>query len=123
MLILLAIAAGGATGALLRYGMSSGIASLWGSSFPYGTLLVNVTGSLFIGLFYAMYQDRMVSPETRALIQIGLLGAFTTFSTFSLETLKLLEQGEALRAGLNVILSVILCLVGTWAGLIIGRNA
>jgi len=122
MLILLAIASGGAIGALLRYGVANGSAVLWGSGFAYGTLIANVSGCLLIGIFYSMYQDRMVSPETRALIQTGLLGAFTTFSTFSLETLRYLEQGELFKAGINVALSLILCLLATWAGLLVGRN-
>lgn len=122
MMLLLAIAAGGAIGALLRYGVSNGSAVLWGSGFAYGTLIANVTGCLLIGLFYSMYQDRMVSPETRALIQVGLLGAFTTFSTFSLETLRYLEQGEVFKAGINIVLSLTLCLLATWAGMRLGRN-
>ncbi len=122
MLILIAIALGGALGAVLRYGVSISSAAVWGTSFPYGTLIVNITGSLFIGIFYAMFQDRMVAPETRALIQIGLLGAFTTFSTFSLETLKLMEQGDVLRAGMNISFNLVLCLLATWAGLLVGRQ-
>ena len=117
------IAAGGATGALLRYWMSSGIYALLGRSFPYGTLTVNVVGSLIMGFLYVFMIERMdVSAEWRAALMIGLLGAFTTFSTFSIETLNLLESGEQLKAALNVILSVTLCLLGCWLGMIVGRN-
>ena len=117
------IAAGGATGALLRYWMSSGIHALLGRGFPYGTLTVNIVGSLFMGFLYVFMIERMdVSVEWRAALMIGLLGAFTTFSTFSIETLNLLESGEQLKAALNVIFSVTLCLIGCWLGMIVGRS-
>ena len=117
------IAAGGATGALMRYWMSNGIYALFGRGFPYGTLTVNVVGSLLMGFCYVFMIERMdVSVEWRAALMIGLLGAFTTFSTFSIETLNLLESGEQLKAALNVLLSVTLCIIGCWLGMIVGRN-
>jgi CrcB protein len=117
------IAAGGATGALMRYWMSSGIYAVFGRGFPYGTLTVNVVGSLLMGFCYVFMIERMdVSVEWRAGLMIGLLGAFTTFSTFSIETLNLLESGEQLKAALNVLLSVTLCIIGCWLGMIVGRN-
>jgi CrcB protein len=117
------IAAGGATGALMRYWMSNGIYAVLGRGFPYGTLTVNVVGSLFMGFCYVFMIERMdVSVEWRAGLMIGLLGAFTTFSTFSIETLNLLESGEPMKAGLNIILSVALCILGCWLGMIVGRN-
>ena len=117
------IAAGGATGALMRYWMSNGIYALLGRGFPYGTLTVNVVGSLFMGFCYVFMIERMdISVEWRAGLLIGLLGAFTTFSTFSIETLNLLEAGEQLKAGLNILLSVTLCIVACWLGMIVGRN-
>jgi len=117
------IAAGGATGALMRYWMSNGIYALLGRGFPYGTLTVNVVGSLFMGFLYVFMIERMdISVEWRAGLLIGLLGAFTTFSTFSIETLNLLEAGEQLKAGLNILLSVMLCILGCWLGMIVGRN-
>ena len=118
-----AIAMGGALGAVFRYGMSSGVHSLLGRGFPYGTLSVNVLGSLLMGFLYILFLDRItVSAEWRAVSQIGFLGAFTTFSTFSIETLLLFENGEAIKAGLNVFLSVGICLLATWLGMLIGRQ-
>jgi CrcB protein len=117
------IAAGGATGALMRYWMSNGIYALLGRGFPYGTLTVNVVGSLLMGFCYVFMIERMdVSVEWRAALMIGLLGAFTTFSTFSIETLNLLESGEQMKAALNILLSVTLCILGCWIGMIVGRN-
>ena len=117
------IAAGGATGALMRYWMSNGIYALLGRGFPYGTLTVNVTGSLLMGFIYVFMIERMdVGVEWRAALMIGLLGAFTTFSTFSIETLNLLESGEQLKAAMNILLSVTLCILGCWLGMVVGRN-
>ncbi len=117
------IAAGGATGALMRYWLSNGIYALLGRGFPYGTLTVNVVGSLSMGFIYVFMIERMdVSVEWRAGLMIGLLGAFTTFSTFSIETLNLLESGEQLKAAMNILLSVTLCILGCWLGMVIGRN-
>ncbi len=120
---ILFIAAGGATGALLRYWMSNGIHAYMGRGFPYGTLSVNLLGSLLMGLAYVFLVERMdVNPEWRAGLIIGLLGAFTTFSTFSIETLNLIEAGEQFKAGLNILFSVTLCITGCWFGMIIGRQ-
>jgi len=120
---LLFIAAGGATGALLRYGMSNSVHILFGRGFPYGTLSVNVTGSVLMGFLYIFLFERMdLGAEWRAGLMIGLLGAFTTFSTFSIETLNLLEAGEQVKAGINILLSVSLCIIGCWLGMVIGRE-
>lgn len=119
----LAIAAGGAVGALLRFWVSNGIYTLVGRTFPYGTLAVNVLGSLLMGLLYVLLVDKLIlGPNWRAALLIGLLGAFTTFSTFSIETLNLIEEGEAIRALLNVLLSVTLCLGAAWVGVLAGRS-
>ena len=118
----LAIAAGGAVGAVLRYWVSSGTHALLGRGFPYGTLVVNVLGSFAIGFLFVLFLERMaLRGEWRAGILIGVLGAFTTFSTFSIETLNLLEDGAHLKASLNVALSIALCLGGAWFGLLLGR--
>lgn len=120
---LLYIAGGGAIGALLRYGMSNGVHVLLGRGFPYGTLAVNISGSILMGLLYVLLLERMeAGVPWRAALMIGLLGAFTTFSTFSLETLNLLEAGEQVKAVMNIVLSVTLCIIGCWLGLIAGRQ-
>lgn len=117
------IAAGGAAGALLRFWVSNGVYMLLGKDFPYGTLAVNVIGSLAMGFLYVFLLERMdVGPELRAAVIIGMLGAFTTFSTFSIETMNLIEAGEQIKAGINIIVSVSLSLVACWIGLVLGRQ-
>jgi CrcB protein len=107
----------------LRYGASVGVYSLLGRGFPYGTLFVNVSGSLLMGLLSIVMLERFnIGPEWRAAILIGLLGSFTTFSTFSIETLNLLEQGDMVRAFSNIALSVIVCLAAVWLGISLGRQ-
>lgn len=123
MLNTLAIAGGGALGALFRFWSSKWMHSLFGVGFPYGTLFVNVAGSLVMGFLYVLLVERVsLAPEWRAFLMIGFLGAFTTFSTFSLETLQLFNSGELFKAALNIILSVLLCLAAVWFGMFAGRQ-
>jgi CrcB protein len=120
---LIFIAMGGAIGAVLRYGASLSVYSIMGRGFPYGTLFVNVTGSLLMGLLGVLMLERFnIGPEWRAAVLVGVLGSFTTFSTFSIETLNLLEQGDVMRAVTNIVLSVLVCLVAVWFGVLIGRQ-
>ena len=119
----LAIAAGGALGALMRYWVSTGIYTLAGREFPWGTLVVNVAGSLLMGFLYIWLLERVAQTvEWRAFLLIGLLGAFTTFSTFSIETLNLVEQGQHIRALLNSVGSIVLCVGAAWLGVVLARQ-
>lgn len=118
-----AIAAGGALGALMRFWVSGGVYSLLGREFPYGTLSVNLIGSFFIGIAFIFLTERLtLGAEVRAFVLIGFLGAFTTFSTFSLETLFLLQEGLLIKAAGNILLSVFLCLIATWGGIILAKS-
>lgn len=119
----LAIAAGGAIGSLLRFWMSNGVYALLGRGFPYGTLAVNVLGSLVMGFLYIVMIERMaVAAEWRAFALVGLLGAFTTFSAFSIETLNLLEQADYAKAVVNMTASVLACVGAALVGVIIARQ-
>jgi CrcB protein len=120
---LLAIAAGGAVGSMLRFGVSNWVYGRLGAGFPWGTLTVNVLGSLLIGLLYVFLIERSAADSLwRAGLIVGLLGGFTTFSAFSIETLNLLSSGELGRALLNVAASVTLCLLAAWMGVFAGRQ-
>lgn len=125
MLSYLWIALGGALGSVGRFWLNGVVSAKFGETFPAGTLLINVAGSFIIGILGAltMPEGRM-SSETRALttqfLMIGLCGGFTTFSSFSLQTLNLVREREWLYAGGNVVLSVVVCLVATWLGFLLG---
>lgn len=122
-MLILYIAAGGAAGAVLRYLVSTGVYALAGRGFPYGTLAVNVSGSLLMGVLAILLVERLAwDPAWRAGVLVGGLGAFTTFSTFSIETLYLIEQGDMAKALLNTVLSVTLCVAAAWVGLLLGRQ-
>jgi|TARA_B110000902_G_scaffold164237_1_gene187697 CrcB protein len=120
---LLAIAGGGALGAVLRFGMSNSIDRLLGRDFPYGTLAVNILGSLLVGFLFVLFIERIaVSAEWRMGLLVGLLGSFTTFSAFSFETLALFDAGDPLKALLNIIMSIVFCLLATWLGMLLGKQ-
>ncbi len=119
----IAIAGGGAIGALLRFWLSSGVYQLLGRGFPWGTLFVNVLGSFLMGLLFVLFLERgLVSSEVRAAVLVGLLGSLTTFSTFAMETLTLIEQADYLKALLNLLSSLLICLLACWLGLFLGRQ-
>jgi fluoride exporter len=113
---------GGFIGSALRYCISLMAYRVFGQTFPYGTLFVNVLGCLLIGFVMAIFEDRFVfSANSRIFITIGILGGFTTFSSFSYETIVLLREGSYLLGTANVLLNVFLCLGVTVIGLIIGK--
>jgi CrcB protein len=117
------IAIGGAFGAVSRYGVTLGAARLGATGFPYATLTVNVVGSFLIGLFVVWLGGRTeINSALRPLIQVGFLGALTTFSTFSLDALILVEQGRFTQAGLYIVASVLVCLAACFIGLFAGRS-
>ncbi len=123
MKMVMAVATGGALGALGRFWLAGWVYGKLGSAFPYGTLAVNVVGSLIMGFLYIVLLERLdLDPVWRGVLLVGFLGAFTTFSTFSVETLSLLELREFDKALLNITLSVGLCLSATWLGMNIGRQ-
>ena len=116
-MIYLLIALGGAAGSLLRYLVGGAVQRTSDSGFPVGTMFVNVSGCFIIGVLVRQFLNMQLSPELRALLIVGFCGGFTTFSTFSAETLGLIEGGEYGRAAGYVVLSVTLCLAATLAGM------
>lgn len=121
-LIVLAVALGSALGGVARYGLSGLVARSFGETFPWGTLIVNVLGSFLIGFVATLTGPDgrvLVSPVTRQFWMPGIFGGFTTFSSFSLQTLSLAQDGEWTRALANVTLSVALCLLGVWLGAVL----
>ncbi|MDD2722954.1 MAG: fluoride efflux transporter CrcB [Methylovulum sp.] len=120
---LFAVALGGSFGAVLRFLVSTGVYHWLGRGFPYGTLVVNVLGSFLLGLLTeALVLNRIAfALDYRAAILVGFIGAFTTFSTFSLETVYLLEQNQFSKAALNIAVNVVACLLAIWLGLLCGK--
>jgi CrcB protein len=109
MKYLLYIALGGASGAVSRYLLSTWIHTLWEIRFPLGTLLVNMLGSFCIGIVFVLIERQYVHPDWRGVLMVGFLGAFTTFSTFSLETITLFENGHFAHALGYMLISAVLC--------------
>ena len=123
MLHYLVIGTGGALGAMLRFFADTRISALTGSGFPWGTLLINISGSFFLGVLVVILSARgPVVDLLRSGLCIGLLGGFTTFSAFSVETLTLLEAEQWQRALVNIVSSVLLCLLGAAAGVAAARQ-
>lgn len=118
----LLISVGAILGANARYWIGDWIAQKWGTSFPYGTLIINITGSFLIGLFISLTTERItIDPRWRYMIVVGFLGAYTTFSTYTLESMNLFERGQWQLGLLDVLGSVIIGLVAVGLGLILGR--
>ena len=119
---LIAIAFGGAIGALSRFGLQQWLAPMYSGRFPLAIFIANSIGSLCIGLIYVLIVERGMLPEVwRAFLMVGLLGAFTTFSAFSLDSLRLIEQGEGLIALSNIFANVVVGLISAFIGMSIGR--
>jgi CrcB protein len=115
----LAVMLGGAFGTGMRMAISRWLAAKYGETFPIGTLVVNITGCFVIGAFAELTGPDgrfLASPFTRQVVMIGVLGGYTTFSSFGLQTLSLAQDGEWLRAGANAALSLVLCFVAVWLG-------
>ena len=112
------VALGGACGASLRFYISQLVLNWLGKGFPFATLVVNITGSFVMGVLYQLIEHELLDIHVhRTLLGIGFLGAFTTFSTFSLDTLLLLQQGDVLKASINILLNVSLCIAAAGLGL------
>ena len=119
---LILVGIGGLAGSILRYLITLFFARQAGSTFPYGTLVVNLTGCFLIGLIFALSEKGdVLSPEWRILLTTGFCGGFTTFSTFSYESIRLMQDGEVLFVSLYVGISVIVGLLATWLGMLIIR--
>ncbi|MCX6151967.1 MAG: fluoride efflux transporter CrcB [Ignavibacteriales bacterium] len=122
MIKYLIVSFGAAIGGSLRYWLSNFIYKFLPISFPYGTLSVNLIGSFLVGLFMFYFDEReIISPNIRLFLTVGFCGGFTTFSTFSLETINLLRDSEFLFAGLNIFLNIGLCLAGVYLAYIISK--
>ncbi|MER3522878.1 MAG: fluoride efflux transporter CrcB [Ignavibacteria bacterium] len=113
---------GGGIGAVARYGLQGLVYRVVPPTFPYGTIVVNVVGSFLIGFLMTFFNERfLVSPSLRVFLTIGILGGFTTFSSFSYETIMLLRDGSIAAAVWNVVATMLMCLVATWIGMAVGK--
>ena len=119
---LLFIGMGSFIGGIARFLLARWVQGGTGSSFPFGTLAVNVLGCLAIGLLYGIFErGNLMNPDLRLFLTVGLCGGFTTFSTFSLETLELIEGGQYAIAGAYALVSVVLCVAGVLVGKVLAR--
>lgn len=122
MRLILAVGMGGFVGAVARYLVGGWVQRLLPAAFPYGTLAVNLLGSLALGAVFELGTARgALAPELRLVLGVGVMGAFTTFSTFSLETFNLLREGSLMLAGVNVAANLVLCLAAVWLGIVLVR--
>lgn len=122
MYYLLIVAVGGALGAVARHVLADWAHNLWSGPMPVGTLLVNLLGSCLIGVVYVLIVEKqLIHSDWRGVIMVGFLGAFTTFSTFSLETIRLLENGHLAHAGGYMLASVALCVAGAGGSIVLTR--
>lgn len=117
----LVIGAGGFIGANIRYVIGRWAVQKWGTSFPYGTFLINILGCFILGLFATLATRLVWNDYWRLLIAIGFVGAFTTFSTFEFETFELVGQGNLLRAGANLFGSIVLGFAAVFLGVVLAR--
>jgi CrcB protein len=125
MLAYLWVALGGALGSISRFWLSGVVARKFGETFPWGTLLVNVSGSFVIGFLAALAESggrRFASPGARQFFMYGVCGGYTTFSSFSIQTFHLLRDGDWLKAGANAAASVLLCMAAVWLGYLLGAS-
>ena len=119
--IILAVGAGGFLGAISRFMIATFVQKLTGPAFPYGTLTVNILGSFIIGYLFLFF-EQTIAPTQKAMLVTGFLGALTTFSTFSLETVVMMQSGFFLKAGMNIVLNATLCVTATVAGMALFRK-
>lgn len=118
MLHLISVAVGGAAGAMARYWVSGVLINNAQFKLPYGTLTCNALGSFLMGVCFVLIMEKArISPELRPLLMVGFMGAFTTFSTFSLEAVTLLQEGHIMSAAIYILMSVVLCMVALYSGL------
>ena len=122
MLRYVMIAIGGAIGAIARFWVAAYVGQRMGTRFPYGTFLINISGSFLIGLIMTVLTERThLSPNWRYLIPIGFIGAYTTFSTFEFETLRAMQDGQFIGGAMNVVASVLVGFLMVWLGVLAGR--
>ena len=122
MRTIIGVGVAGAFGALSRYGVEGFVSERFPGSFPAGTFVINVTGSFVLGFLFVLLTERIhASAALRTSLTVGFVGAYTTFSTFSFETLRLIEDGALRTAAVNVVATLVLGLLAVWAGMTIGR--